>query len=120
MALASRSMWDGASLFAFAGRIGSTRANSLVAACLAAVAIGCGEPERGRDRLSKNVVPVEKVPAELMEVAKKELPEVTFDSAWQNLTKSGELNSYEIRGKQSNGKVREVRVGLDGKVLERE
>jgi hypothetical protein len=31
------------------------------------------------------------------------------------------LHSYEIRGKRaSDGKIREVRVGTDGKILEKE
>lgn len=83
-----------------------------------AVLFGCGlrEPQR----LPRKVVPIAEVPEALMAVAKKEFPDVIFDTAWQNLVGNGEVDSYEIRGKQPNGKIREVRVALDGRVLEKE
>jgi hypothetical protein len=46
---------------------------------------------------------------------------VTFSDAWQNLnSKTRALHSYEIRGRNANGKVREVRVSTTGEILELE
>lgn len=98
-----------------------------IAVLATALACGCaGEPRREKGKFTREVVPIDSVPKELLDIAKKELPEVTFDSSWKNIDENGKLHSYEIRGKQSIGqpeslgKPREVRVGLDGKVLERE
>ena len=45
----------------------------------------------------------------------------TLVRAWKNLDRETKaLHSYEVRGRAANGKVREVRVSTDGKVLEME
>ncbi len=72
------------------------------------VMIGCGEIEPG----AKNV-PLEKVPDPVMKVAKEKLPNVTFEQAWT--TPKG---NYEVRGKDKNGKVRDIQVKPDGEVVE--
>jgi hypothetical protein len=84
--------------------------------------LGCGsEPQQAHQRPQKKGVPIEDVPADLMAAAKKRLPDVKFVDAWKNVdSKSNKLVSYEIRGKNPNGKIREVRVGLDGSILEEE
>ena len=43
-----------------------------------------------------------------------------FDEAWKNLDRAGAIQSYEVRGRTDNGKIREARVALDGKILETE
>jgi hypothetical protein len=64
---------------------------------------------------------VASLPEEVRESAKKALPGVTFQDAWKNLDSSTKaLHSYEIRGRASNGKVREVRVSPSGEILEME
>lgn len=56
-----------------------------------------------------------------MAAAKKALPDVKFEDAWKNIdVKTRDLHSYEIRGRNPRGKIREVRVGTDGKILEME
>lgn len=62
------------------------------------------------------VIPVDQVPPNLMEIAKKELPGYTFDTVYK-MKVDGE-DAYEIRGKNKDGKVREVEVSASGKVLE--
>jgi len=81
---------------------------------------GCGDRDLPAGT-TKKAVAFADVPGELVGAAKKEIPGVEFSEAWQNLDPQGKLHSYEIRGKQpSNGKTREVRVSLEGKILESE
>ena len=54
----------------------------------------------------------------LLGAAKKALPEIKFEEAWQNLDRDGKLTSYEVRGRASSGKIREVRVSTSGEILE--
>jgi hypothetical protein len=62
-------------------------------------------------------VPLEQVPAPVMEVAKKNAPPgVTLDSA-RKFTLNGE-DVYEVRGKDQRGKIREVEISASGKLLE--
>ena len=71
--------------------------------------------------ITKKAVPIGDVPEALRAAAKKAIPKVEFNEAWQNLDGQGKLHSYEIRGKQaSDGKIREVRVSLTGEILESE
>ena len=63
-------------------------------------------------------ITVDKVPASVLDVAKAELPGVTFEKAWSG--KSEGEAAYEIRGTNENGKTREVRISASGKVLEKE
>jgi hypothetical protein len=58
------------------------------------------------------MVPIDKVPETVMKTAQEKLPDVKFETAW----KEGE--AYEVRGKSKDGKVRDVRVSPEGKVLE--
>lgn len=91
----------------------------LVALALALpLAAGCeaeGPPPAGRRRVA-----VKDLPATVAGAAKKELPGVDFEEAWENLDRDRKLQSYEIKGRAANGKIREVRVSLAGKVLEAE
>ena len=54
--------------------------------------------------------------AELVKVAQEKLPNVKFESVRKIKVKGEDV--YEIRGKQPNGKVREVEVSDAGQVLE--
>jgi hypothetical protein len=91
----------------------------LVALALALpIAAGCedeGPPPAGRRKVA-----VKDLPATILGAAKKELPGINFEEAWENLDRDRKLQSYEIKGRAKNGKIREVRVGLDGKILESE
>lgn len=81
--------------------------------------VGCDRDELP-EGFSRKPVPVAEVPEGVMGAARKELPGVQFDEAWKNLDRDGKAHSFEIRGRTANGKIREARVGLDGKILETE
>ena len=80
---------------------------------LALFALFCGcENEPKADQ----VVPLDQVPPNLLEIAKKELPGYTFDTVYK--MKVDGNDAYEIRGKNKDGKSREVEVSITGEVLE--
>jgi hypothetical protein len=83
-----------------------------IGAMLLLAALGCdgGEPEPAQS------VPIDQVPPKLMEVARKQLPGLQFDRAYK-IEVNGK-DAYEIRGKDSRGKIREVEVSQDGTVIE--
>ena len=64
---------------------------------------------------SDPIVPIEQVPANVLEVARKQLPGYKFDTAYK--MKIDGKDAYEIRGKDKRGKVREVEVSATGEVL---
>lgn len=76
---------------------------------------GCDSETRG---LARRPVEISDVPDDVMAAAKKKLPDVEFADGWKNLDKAGKLHSYEIRGRNKNGKIREVRVSPTGEILE--
>jgi hypothetical protein len=73
--------------------------------------VGCSKPAATNDWM-----PISEVPAELQAVAKKKLPNVTFETA-RKINIRGE-ERLEIRGKQPNGKIREVEVTPAGEIRE--
>ena len=79
---------------------------------------GCGEREEDEEQFSRRTITVKDVPAAVMEASAKELPGVNFTEAWKNVEADGTLHSYEIRGRNAKGKIREVRIAADGKILE--
>jgi hypothetical protein len=81
-----------------------------LALLLTLAAVGCeNEPT------SDQVVPIASVPPNVMEVARKQLPGLTFDTAYK--MKIEGKDAYEVRGKDKRGKVREVEVSAAGEVL---
>ena len=62
------------------------------------------------------IVPLDQVPAHLIEIARKELPGITFDVAYK--MKVDGKDAYELRGKNKQGKTREVELSATGEVLE--
>ncbi len=81
------------------------------AVLLSLIALGCG----GRPQ-SDQLVPIETVPPVAMEAARKELPGIKFDTVYK--MKVDGKDAFEIRGKDSRGKVREVEVSTTGEILE--
>ena len=75
------------------------------------LAAGCGEAMESKEPVAMN-----KLPAGALDAAKKELPDVKFDSARKAKYKG--QDAIEIRGKDRQGKIREVEVDLTGKLLE--
>ena len=59
------------------------------------------------------VVTIDKVPEAMLKAAQKELPEVTFDNAIKHSD-----GSYEVRGKDPKGKVRDVEFSATGEITE--
>jgi len=80
---------------------------TVLAGLVLAAAVGCG------GEANRVVIELAEVPPNVMDVAKKELPGVTFDKAWK--MKDG---SFEVSGKDKKGKVREIDVKADGTVIE--
>ncbi len=72
---------------------------------------GCGE--KGENEVA---MPLDKVPPSVVKVAEEKLPGVKFDSAYKE-TKDGK-DVYELRGKTKEGKIRDVEVTAEGRVLE--
>jgi len=70
-------------------------------------AAGCGEAPKAQ-RLT-----LEEVPESVMTIAREKLPEVKFDQA---IRKSDGV--YEVSGKDSRGKVREIEISPDGEIVE--
>lgn len=96
--------------------------------CLCLVLCGCGDksvrtggtsPEADSRHVVKDkegiatAVPFDQVPKEWLAVAQQKLPDVKFDTARKR--KNGNL---EVRGKDKNGKVREVEFDSKGEVVE--
>ena len=69
---------------------------------------GCGEKPQ-----QKTPMELKDVPPDIMKVAKEKLPGVTFDSAYKEPN-----GSYEVRGKDKTGKIREIDIKPDGTVEE--
>jgi hypothetical protein len=92
---------------------------ALLALTLAALApLGCEHEEP--PAFMKKAVKMVDLPENVQAAAKKALPEIKLNDAWKNLDSKGNLTSYEIRGRSSKGKIREVRISLTGEVLEME
>ena len=87
------------------------RIKLLAALILCFTVAGCGEVFEKTE-----MVPVDKVPEAVMKVAKEKLPGVKFDTAWKE--KDGDETVYEVRGKSSDGKTRDIKISPDGSVLE--
>jgi hypothetical protein len=84
----------------------------VLATALAVLVVGCGDDTF----VGEESVPLDKVPAPVMESARKALPGVTFTKAFKGKVDNG-VEGYEIQGKTKDGKVREAEVGLDGKLI---
>ena len=115
---------DGSVRTGWFARMESYKSPRVVLALFLAIALsalaGCGEGDLPRG-LAKQAIAIGDVPENLRNAAEKELPGVKLNEAWKNLDGTGKLHSYEIRGKRgSDGKISEVRISTDGKVLEKE
>jgi hypothetical protein len=73
--------------------------------------LGCG----GTRPESDPVVPIEEVPPNVMDIARKQLPGFTFDTVYKMRIEG--KDAYEVRGKDRRGKVREVEISADGEVI---
>jgi hypothetical protein len=80
---------------------------------------GCGDHDEPPE-MTKQAIKFDEVPETVRTAATKAIPGVNLNEAWKNLERGGKLHSYEIRGKNNDGKTREVRVSLTGEILETE
>lgn len=85
----------------------------LCGALLGLALSGCSEKLE-----SVEMVPLEKLPRPVMTTAKEELPDVKFDTAWKEHEKENGEDVFEVRGKTSSGKTRDIKVSASGTVLE--
>ncbi len=93
-----------------ASRSSARNVISLTVVCTLAWAFtGCA----GAKKAPPKTMSIDEVPPAFMETARKELPGVDFDEVW--VKQDGTL---EIRGKASNGKIREIEIRPDGTVEE--
>jgi hypothetical protein len=74
---------------------------------LALTIVGCSGESSGE------LVPLDTVPPPIMQTAKEKLPDVQFENA---LKRSD--GSYEVRGKDKQGRVRDVEFSPTGEFLE--
>lgn len=85
---------------------------------LASIAfVGCDADDDGDDVAGEPKTPIamDKVPEAILKAAKKSAPDLTFYAAY-NDTFNGQ-KSIELKGKTKTGKIKEIEVSLDGKVL---
>jgi hypothetical protein len=82
--------------------------------------IGCGEKAEESARMARRTMTVESIPDEVRTVGQEALPDITFEDAWANVDAEGVLHSYELRGRNDAGRIREVRVSPEGEILEME
>lgn len=98
-------------------RVGPAAAAALLIALLP---VGCGGEAEESARMARRTMTVESIPDEPRAAAQRALPDITFEDAWANVDAEGALHSYELRGRNDAGRIREVRVSPDGDVLEME
>lgn len=85
-------------------------------ACGLGTGPGCGGDDDPDDRAeAKTILPMDQVPPAVMAAAKKAEPRLTFYAAYRD--KFQGQDCIELKGKDKAGKITEVEVSLDGKVL---
>jgi hypothetical protein len=87
--------------------IGLVAAAVLAAGCSGKGGSGGGEEEKATP------IPFSEAPADMVKEAQRRMPDVKFDEARKKAD-----GSYEIRGKNKGGKIREVEFHPDGKIDE--
>jgi len=89
--------------------------------CGALLLMGCGGDEREMGQV-RTPIPLKEVPENIKKIAEKELGEsAIFEPAFTKKKKDGTFISFEVRGKNpKTGKVNEVGIAPDGKVVDRE
>ena len=77
-----------------------------------AMSAGCSESViEGR----KQPLAMDKVPPEIMKIAQEKYPELTFETAFTEVEDGKPV--YELKGKTKEGKIREVEITRDGKIM---
>jgi prepilin-type processing-associated H-X9-DG protein len=81
---------------------------------LALSTFGCGDDDDYAEG-PKTPIPLDQVPAVVLQAAKRAAPDLSFFAAYKD--KFDGQESIEIRGKTKSGKIKEIEVSPDGKVL---
>jgi hypothetical protein len=81
---------------------------------LLATTSGCGGDDDDVAEVKK-ALPLDKVPAAVLKAAKEADPSLTFFAAYEG--KFDGKDAIELKGKTKTGKIREIEVSPDGKVL---
>jgi hypothetical protein len=82
---------------------------------LALLACGCGDGDDDDNATPKTPIPMDQVPAEVLKAAKEAAPDLTFYAAFKDRFQGQE--SIELKGKTKTGKIREIEVSPQGKLL---
>jgi hypothetical protein len=87
------------------------------AAVVAFSIVGCGDNDDDDDDVGKvkTAIPMDQVPAIVLKAAKEAAPDLTFFAAYKD-TFQGQ-DSIELKGKTKLGKIKEIEVSPEGKVL---
>ena len=84
-------------------------------ATVALAMFGCGDGDGDDAGEGKKPMPMDQVPALVLKAAKEAAPDLTFYAAYKD--KFNGQDSIELKGKTKNGKIKEVEVSPDGKLL---
>jgi hypothetical protein len=76
---------------------------------------GCGDGDGDDAGEGKKAMAMDQVPALVLKAAKEAAPDLTFYAAYKD--KFNGQDSIELKGKTKNGKIKEVEVSPDGKLL---
>ena len=76
--------------------------------------VGCGDNDDDVGKV-KTPIPMDQVPAIVLKAAKEAAPDLTFFAAYKD-TFQGQ-DSIELKGKNKLGKIKEIEVSPEGKVL---
>jgi hypothetical protein len=86
----------------------------LVAAVVAIPLVGCGDNDDDVGKV-KTPIPMDQVPEVVLKAAKEVAPDLTFFAAYKDTFEGHD--SIELKGKNKLGKIREIEVSPEGKVL---
>ncbi len=84
------------------------------AVVMASAMVGCGDDDDDVGKV-KTAIPMDQVPAIVLKAAKEAAPDLTFFAAYKD-TFQGQ-DSIELKGKNKLGKIKEIEVSPEGKVL---
>jgi hypothetical protein len=86
-----------------------------VIAILSAAICGCGDNDGDDVAEAKTMVPIDQVPTVVWQAAIKEKPDLTFYTAAKDKYKG--QDSFELKGRSKSGKITELEVSPEGKIL---
>jgi hypothetical protein len=84
-------------------------------AMIAVLTTGCGDNDDDDAGFAKVPLPMDQVPEVVLKTAKAAAPDLTFYAAFKD--KFEGQDSIELKGKTKNGKIREIEVSPQGKLL---